>query len=695
MLKARRSISRSFRSLLLSHCLLLTATLPVVSGCQEKIYKSGDPSNPSHPTRHWVEGLHQRLDAPLKEHVETQVSQRALATRLKRANKLSWSKRIATDIKYADLFEKIYEEAHYKKVMVNHRGLTSKGKLVLERIKAFERHRIEEPMNYHIARIEEIDGTLQELASKMREPAPVTLEPGEIEGLILFAEARGIAPYEENSQLALLEALAMAPDTPEHPAPRIATMMHELREQIKETAELTAELELLVSDGMLRYARDMRHFNLNRMNWNELKNAGGSRKVIYDRLEATLRAMREAQTGEEISAVLDALLPPHPDYMKLVEMRERYQHHLTTQSWPRVSPFNIAEQTSSPHAPALKTRLFIEGYLPRDTTEESLKSELVDASLVEAVTRYHALHDLEFKAPRAHNTFWKNLRKDPKQQLQLIDLNLERLRASRYDGERDYVSVNLPDFHAELYEDGARTMRFKVVIGKNDRKCDPETSKFIYPNATPELHSKLEHFILNPSWYVPERIIEEEIKPNVEKDETWLEKNNYEIVKKRGDSWTVRQTPGPHNALGLVKFIFPNPHNTYMHDTAKKEYFDYARRAYSHGCMRVHEPLDFAKKLLQFDGQDAEVDIQAVLDAKQSRMIKLEKELAVFVEYHTIQFDPESGAARFLGDIYRHDRRALSGNPEAYDACKSVVASADDDEENDATPANTAGDLGP
>ena len=694
MLKARPTTS-ALRSLLLTHGLLLTATLPLVSGCQEKIYKSGDPSNPSHPTRHWIEGLHQRLDAPLKEHVETQVSHRALATRLEKANKIAWRKRIATDIKYADLFARIYEEAHYKKAMVNHKGLTNKGKLVLERIKAFDRHLIEEPMNYHIARIEEIDSKLQELSSAMLEPPPVTLQPDEIEGLIAFSEARGIAPYEEHSKQALIEALAMTPETPDHPAPRIATMMHDLRAQIAKTAELTAELELLVSDGMLRYARDMRHFNLNRLSWNELKSAGGSRKVIYDRLEATLRAMREAQTGEEISAVLDALLPPHPDYMKLVKMRERYARYMTTKSWPSVVPFHLTEQGSSPHAPALRTRLFIEGYLAEDTSEESLQSEQIDAALIEAVARYHALHELDYKPPRPHRKFWKHLRKDPKKQLQLIDLNLERLRASRYDGERDYVSVNLPDFHAELYEDGARTMRFKVVIGKNDRKCDPETSTFVYPNATPELHSKLEHFILNPSWYVPERIIEEEIKPNVEKDETWLEKNNYEIVKKRGDSWTVRQTPGPHNALGLVKFIFPNPHNTYMHDTAKKEYFEYERRAYSHGCMRVHEPLDFATKLLQFDGQADKVNLQEVIDSKQSRMVKLEKELAVFVEYHTIQFDPESGAARFLPDIYRHDRRELSGNPAEYDRCRSAVVASDDDDENDATPANTAGDLGP
>ena len=276
---------------------------------------------------------------------------------------------------------------------------------------------------------------------------------------------------------------------------------------------------------------------------------------------------------------------------------------------------------------------------------------------------------------RGARAFWSAMREAPEQSLARVELNMRRRRASRYQGERDFVFVNLPDYHAEVWRDGERAMRFKVIVGKPNRECDPETGRYIYPNATPELHSALEHFILNPSWYVPERIIEEEIKPQAEADAGWMEQNHYELVRQRGSSWVVRQKPGEHNALGRVKFIFPNPHNTYMHDTAKKELFSRSRRAYSHGCMRVHEPLEFARYLIDYDGQSDALDLDEVIASGQSKMIRMNRELPVFVEYYTIQFDAE-GRARTLEDIYHKDRRALSDDPDAYDSCHTGASSA-------------------
>ncbi len=674
--------------------LLITLALPLalMSGCQERAYKLDEPLGVDAPVRHWVEGLRHKLDEPLKEHVETQVSKDALKQRLKAANKLAWRKRIASDIKYADLFDKVYTQQNYRKAMVNHKGLTPRGMLALERIKTYKKHLISEPMNYHIEAIEKLDAQLKEMAKGEQEPPPIELTPEEIEALIALTKDNEINNLNDAS-IDILVTLIAESKMEKHPTPRIAKILDDLKTQVSKTAKLTTELELLVSDGLLRFARDMRHFNLNRMNWQQLKKAGGSRDVIYSRLEETLLQIREAK-NTEIVKVLDSLNPPHPDYPLLVAMRERYITHMENDSWPKLTPFTLQQGGTSEHAPALRTRLVIEGYLPDNLTKEQLESKVVDDALVDAVSHYHTIHDLQFKNGRPHHKMWKNLRKSPAKRLKTIDLNIDRLRESRYEGEKDYIYINLPDFHAEMYEDHKRTYRFKVVIGKNNRKCNPDTDRFEYPNATPELHSDLEHFILNPSWYVPERIIEDEIKPQVEKDETWLERNHYEIVKKRGEKWIVRQTPGPHNALGLVKFIFPNPHNTYMHDTAKKEYFDYERRAYSHGCMRVHEPLKFAEKLVSFDQKD-DVNVQEIVDSEQSKMIKLEKKLAVFVEYHTIQFDADLKAPRFLPDIYRHDRRELSSNPKTYDQCNGAALREKADEENDASPANTAGDLGP
>lgn len=668
---------------------VLGIALIATPGCGEKNYQAGSPSEPFDATRAWVEGLRAELHDPLMQRVESRAGRTAFDAELVREDKKAWRKRIASSIKYADLFKRVYAEHDYDKFMANYKGLTPRGKLALERIKSFETHHVNEPMDYHIKAIEAAHDELVATHAAFKEPSPIILEPAEIEALIALAREHDL-PHNEASKKALVELLV---DTPleSNPTPRIARMLATIASERASTAELTAHLELLVVDGTLRFARDMKHFNLARLSWKELKDAGGSRKVIYDRLEAFWLALKQAD-DQAVPALLDSTTPAHPDYTHLRAMRLRYIDHITRDVWPKVTAFTPTLQASSKHAPALRRRLMVEGYLPDTLTDAELDAEIVDAPLVEAVELYHTHHQLSFSG-RPHRKFWKALTASPSKRLKLIDLNLERLRASRYEGEKDYVFVNLPDFHAEVYEDRKQAMRFKVVIGKNNRKCDPETNRFIYPNATPELISRMEHFILNPSWYVPERIIEEEIKPNVEKDETWLKRHNYEIVKKRGERWIVRQTPGPHNALGLVKFIFPNPHNTYMHDTARKEFFDYERRAYSHGCMRVHEPLKLAKYLVDFDAQGDTIDVEGIVKSKQSKMVKLKRDLPVFVEYHTIQFDPD-GRPRFLNDIYRRDRRDLSKNPRSFDRCNGAAVLKKDAEEA-TTPSGVAPDLGP
>jgi murein L,D-transpeptidase YcbB/YkuD len=227
---------------------------------------------------------------------------------------------------------------------------------------------------------------------------------------------------------------------------------------------------------------------------------------------------------------------------------------------------------------------------------------------------------------------------------------LARLReVSRHEGEQTFIYVNLPSFAGELWHEGALKHRFPVVIGKANKVCNEKTKQWERPNATPQLESELEYFVLNPVWYVPERIVEEEIKPKAEKDERWLEANHYEVVSKKKDKWEVLQTSGPWNALGLVKFIFPNPHNTYMHDTSHREYFSRTVRAYSHGCMRVEDPLKLAKLLVEVDGQALDVD--AVVAGGRSKKVEMQKKIPVFVEYYTVHVD-EDKMVNFLIDIY-------------------------------------------
>ena len=183
--------------------------------------------------------------------------------------------------------------------------------------------------------------------------------------------------------------------------------------------------------------------------------------------------------------------------------------------------------------------------------------------------------------------------------------------------------------------------------------------------------SSLEYFILNPSWYVPDRIVEEEIKPQAEEDETWLERKGYEVLKKdkKTQKWVVRQRPGGENALGVAKFIFPNRHNTYMHDTPRKQYFKQSIRAYSHGCMRVEDPMGLATYLMEADGQDpAQIELDTLIEQGRSKMVKLKTPWPIFVEYHTVMADAQ-GWPQFFIDIYHRDERDRGPTPGKYGPC--------------------------
>jgi L,D-transpeptidase YcbB len=271
--------------------------------------------------------------------------------------------------------------------------------------------------------------------------------------------------------------------------------------------------------------------------------------------------------------------------------------------------------------------------------------------------RYYQTHQLGAEGAGA----LKSLNVSAERRLEQVDQTMKRFREeSLHEGEQTFVYINLPYFYGELWEEGALKHRFSVVIGKANKVCNEKTKRWERPNATPVIKSDLDYFMLNPVWYVPDRIVEEEIRPKAEKDEAWLEANHYEVVNKKKDKWEVRQTPGPWNALGLVKFIFPNPHNTYLHDTSHREYFGRTIRAYSHGCMRVEDPLKFAKLLAEVDGQ--EVDIDALIEAGRTKMVKMQKKIPVFVEYYTVHVD-EAGAANFLLDIYDLERTPSSEPP--------------------------------
>ncbi len=647
------------------------------------------------------------FDELLRQEADTGATSSAVEALLIAQDKLPWNKRLRGEIKYADLFLARYKARGFAKAMTRHDGLGPRGEAILSALRAAPDHLLD-PKDYHLDRIVKLDASLRARATDDAIWRPVTLSPQELATIAAWLETHGLdqAPR-ERAQDALLAALAgpvadaVAPAPLPSPVPRVTAQVQAWRAAVASLAQESAELELRLVDGALRYARDLRYFSLKRLSWKELKDQGGAREVIYARLRGLFDRLVDAPDAQAVAQQMAAIAPPHPQYAGLVSARKRYIDAIATGGWPTLSAVSLRAGARGPGVAKLRQRLRAEGYLiePSGPSHESAlaaqiphspREDEVDAALLEAVQAYRVGH--QFDTSRAPGgELWRSLNVPAQERLQQIELSMKRWRTSHYDGESDYVFVNLPDFHAEVYADHKRQQRFKVVIGKANRVCDPQTQRWTWPNATPRMMGSMEHFILNPSWYVPERLVEQDIAPHLE-EEGWLARHNYEIVSKKRDKLVVRQLPGPDNALGLVKFIFPNRDNIYMHDTPKKKYFDYNMRAYSHGCVRVHEPLELARYLTRADGQADAIDVDAIVASGKSKLVRLQKPLPVFIEYYTVRVG-DQGRLHFLRDVYHLDAMAWSEDADASLTCATPLPRAVDAQEG--APPGAESDLGP
>lgn len=719
------------------------AAIGLVAGCGESTKVTSHPPAPVDPTRAYVEQLLPELDDELRQHAEAVAVGKALESILARQVRRSWNDRVAGGIKYADLFEGIYRERDYHKVFSRSDGLTPRGREVLEVLLAADIHALD-PSPYHVARIQTLVGELEKAAQGEPTWSRVELEPAEAEHLVSWLKTHDLEPHAPKTRLAILDALIGAEvdigserEVLESPAPRITAEMDAFLKAFGNNADANAELELRTADGALRYARDMKHFNLNRQDWRDLRDAGGSKALIYGRLEKTFDALATADRAAA-REIMEDLEPQHPQYEKLVEGLRRYRTIAAEGGWPKVRPTSLDIGHRSPRVAKLRARLAAEGYLPEpnrdrgarapdgegereadgasrqierggasssqsesparadggDTGESESSPEVVDEALVAAVKAYQSTHQFRPDADPSPG-FWRSLNVPVEQRIEQIELSIQRWRESRYMGESDFIMVNIPDFHAEVYRDGERTMRFRVVTGNNKRVCDDETGEWTFPNATPVQMAELDHVIVNPYWYVPARIIREELEPKIAADPDYLEKKNYERVEIGGKE-TIRQKPGEDNALGRVKFIFPNPHNTYMHDTPHKKYFEYPVRDYSHGCIRVHQPEDLARHLLSNDPAGEAYQFGELVEKGDQKYIELTDKLPVFLEYYTVRVD-EQGRLHFLADVYWKDKQRFAEDPEQVMSCRRARTPRAEEPREDSSeePEGVDNDLGP
>jgi murein L,D-transpeptidase YcbB/YkuD len=296
-------------------------------------------------------------------------------------------------------------------------------------------------------------------------------------------------------------------------------------------------------------------------------------------------------------------------------------------------------------------------YLLGDIKKTS-QSILFDSSLFYGVKNFQIRYGLKPNGILTKQTLLQ-LNKPIEELIQTIQLNLTRRKLELPKNLEDYVIVNLPEFYLHTYFNSEETNSYKVIIGKTTKKTQSKI-----------FNDTIEYLVFCPYWNIPKGIIIKEILPEIKKNNNFLLKNEMEVTTHQGEiipssriNWSIytknfpyaiRQRPGKKNALGKVKFLFPNPYSIYIHDTPEKKLFSKEIRTYSHGCIRIESPLKFATYLLRKDKRYTQKKINQIINTGKQTYIKLKNKIPIYITYYTAWVDT-SGKLNFRTDIYDRD----------------------------------------
>lgn len=372
------------------------------------------------------------------------------------------------------------------------------------------------------------------------------------------------------------------------------------------------------------------------------------RKVLRVR---RLQTYVDALDSDAIGELGRSLDPPFEQYAELRASLARYLAFARAGGWETELeiPRALRRGMRADVLPRVRARLQAEGYITASNDELEDPTRF-DATLDAAIRDYQRTHQFDENGRLTANVL-ASMNRSVETRIAEIAVALEDWRMNPMG--RDYagyrIEINVPDFHAEVWDGDTRLSRFRVVVGRYSR------DGAVVETKTPLFSDRLSRVVFNPYWYIPQSIMHHEIFPQMEEDPEFLEANNYEL-RELGNFTYIRQLPGPGNALGEVKFLFPNEYAVYMHDTPTKHLFGRSTRAFSHGCIRVQDPMDFAELLLSRDRDWTVEQARYFIRREQRRRegeIEVELRAPVPVHIRYMGVNVVDGAPHFLADVYR------------------------------------------
>jgi murein L,D-transpeptidase YcbB/YkuD len=465
---------------------------------------------------------------------------------------------------------------------------------------------------------------------------------GEREGALAFYKDRNYAPlWIDNGQANARAKAAVAYlktvdsdglDPAEYATPEITAGMD---------ADALANAELKLTDAALTFAR---HAATGRVSFTRISN-----DMYYDlKFPEPAAILAKLAADGNAGDALARYLPQHAAYKalkeKYAELRGKKDQPKVVQiaNGPALKIVRIKKdikKTDDPRVPLLRERLGV---------AQNATSTVYDEDVEAAVKKFQAAHNLKADGILAQSTIDAMNGRSPQKQLDTILVNLERWRWIDHDLRGDtYVMVNVPDYTLKLVKGGEKYWDTRIVVGQPSK-------------PTPLISPDMKFITVNPTWNVPPSIIAREYLPALRQDPTVLDRIGLKMTHNPDGTVRIYQPPGERNALGRIRFNFPNKFLVYQHDTPDKNLFAHDKRAYSHGCMRVQNPMTYAEKLLsiQLPNQNyTEAKVKGMLGSNEMN-IDFPKPLPVHITYQTAFVD-DAGKLEFRDDVYGIDARML------------------------------------
>jgi murein L,D-transpeptidase YcbB/YkuD len=460
----------------------------------------------------------------------------------------------------------------------------------------------------------------------------------------------------------ILNLLTMLDTATEHgldPEDYYVEQIRSLRARIEATGSALdlADLDILLTEALARFGFHQLFGKVNPATLDS--NINFQREFLFE--EGPIIAIPAAiESDKPLLEQLDEAIPRGPLYRSLQKILTEHRAIAAAGGWPQVRNGAVLRKgDQAPGVSDLRKRLAVTGDLP---PEADVATTLFDDDVEVGVLSFQQRHALDADGIVGKQTY-AAMNVPVEVRIDQIRMSLERLRWVHGEIGEQFVAVNIAGFRVFVVKDRQIIWESRTMVGKPYRQ-------------TPVFRGDMNYMELNPTWTVPPGILRDDVLPAIRRDSGYLAQKTMSVIDRdgkivdpatvdwqkytKGAPFTFRQEPGPNNALGRIKFIFPNPHFVFLHDTPGRGLFDRAERTFSSGCIRVENPMEFAVVLAGLDNQSNwnQAELQKVLDTAVTRRIHFKTPIPVLILYLTANLDT-GGRVRFLRDVYDRDAKLL------------------------------------